>query len=200
MEQETEPQSLQVKDVFQFYVDYAKPLYCEIEAAGNTLPSELLFEIHAAFDHLRRIYTNGENEAVQAEKACSHLKRSVLDAYKLKLKYFNDDLKKLDKIDLTFIDNGKYYKGFQKQREEIKQLGKQARLAEGQDGQEAFTLWDEVSKKIDQFFDDYLADTDNISWAKRKTIVIFCKNTLISFTVGVLSGIIASYIFLFLTA
>lgn len=38
----------QTKDVFVFYRDYVKPLYCEIEARDNTLPVELLFEIHAA--------------------------------------------------------------------------------------------------------------------------------------------------------
>ena len=43
------------KDIYQFYNDRVKIVYCEIEAKNNTLPVELLFEIHSAFDHLKRI-------------------------------------------------------------------------------------------------------------------------------------------------
>ena len=50
------------KDVFQFYNDYVKILYSEIEARNNTLPVELLFEIHSAFDHLKRIYIDKDDD------------------------------------------------------------------------------------------------------------------------------------------
>ena len=35
------------KEVYQFYNDYVKVAYSEIEAAGNNLPVELLFEVHS---------------------------------------------------------------------------------------------------------------------------------------------------------
>ena len=50
---------------------------------------ELLFEINSAFDHLKRIHVEKSPEEKESEKAYSHLKRGCLDAYKLKLKYFN---------------------------------------------------------------------------------------------------------------
>jgi hypothetical protein len=37
---------LREKDVYQIYNEHVKVAYSEIEAAGNRLPVELLFEIH----------------------------------------------------------------------------------------------------------------------------------------------------------
>jgi len=75
------------------------------------LPVELLFEIHSAFDHLKRIHVDNDPEAKCAEKAFSHLKRGLLDAFKLKLMYHNKDYEKLLKLktDLRLIDNGKFF-------------------------------------------------------------------------------------------
>ena len=77
------------KDIYNFYNDKVKILYSEIEARENTLPVELLFEIHSAFDHLKRFHIDGEPESLCVERAFSHLKRGLLDAFKLKLKYHN---------------------------------------------------------------------------------------------------------------
>lgn len=185
----------QVKEVFAFYVDYLKPLYCEIEATDNKLPSELLFEIHAAFDHLRRIYVDENDPTNEAHKACGHLKRAALDAYKLKLKYFNKELKKLDRVDLTLIDNGQFYDEYQKDIHHIHKLGKEARLIEGKNNPEdAFTLWDQTSIAINDFSQKYFNDPNNIKWARRKTVYLWCKGTGIAFCIGIITGIISSLI------
>ena len=83
------------QDVYKFYNEKVKIIYSEIEARNNVLPIELLFEIHSAFDHLKRIHVDGESAEEQAGKAYSHLKRGCLDAFKLKLKFFNDDQKRV---------------------------------------------------------------------------------------------------------
>ena len=82
-------------EVYQFYNDCVKTSYSEIEAKGNALPVELLFEINSAFDHLKRFHLGEEDELLSCEKAYSHLKRGLLDVFKLKLKYFNNDCSKL---------------------------------------------------------------------------------------------------------
>jgi hypothetical protein len=99
------------KEVYRFYNEKVKLLYSEIEARENTLPVELLFEIHSAFDHLKRFHVDGEPENLCAEKAFSHLKRGLLDAFKLKLKYHNKDYEKLlsMKTDFHLIDNGTFW-------------------------------------------------------------------------------------------
>ena len=78
---------MQIKDVFEFYQKYTKPIYAEIEAKRNQIPVELLFETYASFDHLKRYYLNEDSEKESSFKALSHLKRGILDAFKLKLKY-----------------------------------------------------------------------------------------------------------------
>ncbi|GHS94758.1 hypothetical protein FACS1894107_15000 [Planctomycetales bacterium] len=46
-------------EVFAFYDRQVKVIYADIEARNNLLPLELLWEIHAAFDHLRRFHVDG---------------------------------------------------------------------------------------------------------------------------------------------
>jgi len=62
--------------LFDFYDKVVKLLYSAVQA-DNNMPQETLFEINAAFDHLARHWTEGEDEPFVAEKVYSHLKRGV---------------------------------------------------------------------------------------------------------------------------
>ncbi|WP_028579426.1 hypothetical protein [Desulfogranum japonicum] len=190
----------EVKDAFAFYLEYVKPLYCEIEAIDNTLPVELLFEIHAAFDHLRRFYVDGEDEAKSTHKAISHLKRGALDAFKIKLKYFNTELESLltSSADLTLIDSGEFLSNLLRDRYEIIKLGTQARLAESRnDHIDAFGKWSQVSIAINRFCENYLHNSKKLSWAKRKSICLKSKATVIAFLIGCASSFIVSWLMTF---
>jgi len=179
------------KNVYLFYNDKVKILYSEIEARNNSLPIELLFEIHAAFDHLKRIHVDGEPEADCAEKAYSHLKRGLLDTFKLKLKYHNNDYTKLlkSKTDLRFLDNGKFLPSLLEKRKLIIGLAKEARLSEGKSDDNAFEKWYEVSGLIDQFEKDFF-DSTKLQWAKK---INFLHDSR-AFIVGIITGIIGSAI------
>jgi len=186
------------KDVFQFYNDKVKILYSEIEARNNSLPVELLFEVHAAFDHLKRIYVDGESEDHCAKKAFSHLKRGLLDAFKLKLKYHNKDYEKLMKLktDLRLIDNGNFLPSLLKKRKAIIAIAKEARLSEGKEGLDiAFEKWYEASGLIDQFEKEFF-DPAKIQWAKKLNFLHYS----ISFIVGIITGVIGSAIAQYLPA
>jgi hypothetical protein len=180
------------KDIYQFYNEKVKILYSEIEARNNSLPVELLFEIHSAFDHLKRIHVDGEPENLCAEKAFSHLKRGLLDAFKLKLKYHNNDYGKILKLkaDLSLIDNGKFFPSLLCKRKEIIDIAKKARFFEGKkDANEAFEKWYDVSVLIDQFEKEFF-DSSKIQWAKKISVFHFS----ITFIVGIIAGVIASII------
>jgi hypothetical protein len=185
------------KEVYQFYNDKVKVLYSEIEARKNTLPVELLFEVHAAFDHLKRMHVDGEPEDQSAEKAFSHLKRGLLDALKLKLKYHNDAYDKLigpasskSKVDLRLIDNGNFLPSLLKKRKIIIDTATKARFFEGQkDNDNAFEKWYETSALVDQFEEEFF-DPAKIQWARK---IGFFNNTR-SFIIGIISGVIASII------
>lgn len=180
------------KEVYQFYNDTVKVLYSEIEARNNTLPVELLFEIHSAFDHLKRIHIDNESEDDCCKKAYSHLKRGLLDAFKLKLKYFNDDYNRLiaKKADLRIIDSGTYLTDLLKDHKLLIEKAKSARLSESKtDVEAAFGTWCEVSTMIDAFETTYF-DSAKIKWAERQSFFHFNAN----FWVGVLAGIVSSII------
>jgi hypothetical protein len=183
------------KDVYLFYNDKVKILYSEIEARNNSLPIELLFEIHAAFDHLKRIHIDGEPENKCAEKAYSHLKRGLLDVFKLKLKYHNDDYAKLlkSKTDLSFIDNGKFLPSLLEKRKIIIGLAKEARLFEGKPDDNAFEKWYEVSGLIDQFEKEFF-DSAKLQWAKKINFLRDFRGLIIGIITGIITGIIGSTI------
>ncbi len=192
-----------IKDAYAFYYEYVKPLYCEIEAKDNTLPVELLFEIHAAFDHLRRHYVNAEDESTSASKAISHLKRGALDAFKLKLKYFHEDTENLLKspVDFDLVDNGCFLPGLLTDKNKIAVLAKSSRLSESADNpDEAFTLWSDTSIAIDEFYSKYLADYNKIEWAKKKTFRWLNKDTWRGILVGFVTGCASSWLIWLLTS
>lgn len=184
------------QDVYKFYNEKVKIIYSEIEARNNVLPIELLFEIHSAFDHLKRIHVDGESAEEQAGKAYSHLKRGCLDAFKLKLKFFNDDQKKVygKKADLRIIDNGTFLTDFISERNKIVTCAKEARIMEGQkDVEAAFEKWYNVSTMIDAFEQRFF-DSTKIQWAQKQSFFRFG----ISFVVGVVTGVLASIIVSFI--
>ena len=180
------------KDVYLFYNEKVKILYSEIEARNNTLPVELLFEIHSAFDHLKRIHIDSEPETSCAEKAFSHLKRGLLDAFKLKLMYHNKDYEKLLKLkaDLRLLDNGNFLPSLLSKRKTIIDIAKKARFFEGKrDIDSAFEKWYEVSDLIDQCEKEFF-DSSKIQWVKKLSFLHFS----LSFIVGIITGVIGSVI------
>ena len=193
---------IDTKNVFGFYHEYVKPLYCEIEAKNNALPVELLFEIHAAFDHLKRIYVEQEGREECCKKAISHLKRGSLDAFKLKLKYFNDsyDALRKSKVDLSLVDNGRYWVSLVADRKDIIQLATEARMKEGITEPElAFDLWSQVSIAINEFEDKYFSQEDKLAWAKMKSFSWNNKDTIKGIVIGFFTGCTSSLLVWFLT-
>lgn len=188
---------MEAREVFQFYNDTVKVLYSEIEARNNTLPVELLFEIHSAFDHLKRIYIDNESEDESCKKAFSHLKRGLLDAFKLKLKYFNDDCNKLlnKKADLRIIDSGTYLTDLLNDRKNIINTAKLARLEESKINIDlAFENWCAVSKQIDDFEAKYF-DSAKIKWAEKQSFFHFNANFWLGVLAGIISGIAVTLLF-----
>ena len=193
---------MNIKEVYQFYQDFVKPIYSEIEAKDNQIPIELLFETYASFDHIKRFYIDNEDETIASNKAISHLKRGILDAFKLKLKYFNNDIKQFvsSAIDLQLIDNGEFVSSFYQDKQEIINLAKKARLTESRESKEqAFEYWFGVSMKINEFEDKYFSQIHKIEWAKKKTFEWNNKDTIKGLVVGSISSFLISFLFWYLS-
>ncbi|MDR1292484.1 MAG: hypothetical protein LBJ91_03695 [Clostridiales Family XIII bacterium] len=190
------------QDVYEFYNNTTKIVYVDIEARGNIAPVELLFEIHAAFDHLKRFHLGEKTEDEACQKALIHLKRASLDGYKLILYDFHEHYNKLighDTEHLRMIDNGQFLPKAIKLRNQIVDTARTARKNEGVTSiEESFDYWNRVYALIIQFEKEFL-DDDKIDWAKiegkTKARRSLRKDVLLALIVGIIAGIIATVIY-----
>ena len=158
-------------ELFKFYDEYVKLLYSSVQV-DNQLPSELLFELNAALDHLARHWTHGETEQQAVEKAYSHLKRCCLDVFKLKVKAAIDQAKELSGVEISLIDNGEYERGLKALVQKIKSGATEARRLEGRtktahDGSiQAFAAWQPVFDDCVRLEIDFYHHP-KLNWAKK---------------------------------
>ena len=186
-----------VKELFDFYYAFVKPLYSRVEAE-NVLPIETLFEINAALDHLSRHWFYGDNEEEAVEKAYSHLKRSCLDIFKLEVKGTVDRYKELQLIDTSIIDNGDLNREMVPLFNEIRAGAASARENEGDARSDdhaqmivAFDLWTPVYTKCIQFRKRFYLHP-RLDWAKRKGFWKRVKEFVWAFVIGFVSGVCSS--------
>jgi hypothetical protein len=186
-----------IADVFEFYNKYVKPVYSKIEAKGNVLPIQLLFEIHSAFDHLKRSIIDHQPEEECCKCAKSHLKRGLLDAYKLELKFFNDDYNKLTglKAQLGLIDSGRFLLGLVGAREKVVQSAKKARLVDKENIDILCDAWSDVSLAIAEIEDKFFSRQADIEW----TIIQNKKSWWRSFRDNIVGNLIAAGIISLIT-
>jgi hypothetical protein len=181
-------------EVFQFYSKYVKLLYCDVQAT-NVLPVEVLFELNAAFDHTSRHWVYGESEADVVKKVYSHLKRSCLDIFKLRVKETVEHHSELRKIDLSIIDNGKFEIKMRDLIHEIREGAKAARHQEGYTANDAdgfvaaFDHWEPVYENCVHFDRDFYR-CKHVDWAKKKGFKISLKK----FILGVITaGLVGAF-------
>jgi hypothetical protein len=160
-----------LKELFEFYYQEFKPLYSEL-AAGNSAPAETLYEVNAAFDHLSRFWQYGEPEAETIRCVSGHLKRGCFDAFKIILKQTSDNHDKLNKIDTSIIDNGRFDHGMHALWSEIRTLAIEARCREGDSRDveawhEAFDRWKEVYVRCKRFDREFFLN-EHVGWARKK--------------------------------
>ncbi len=191
------PQTL--AELFDFYNDYVKLLYSDVQTDAS-LPAEVLFEINAAFDHVSRFYIYNEEEKVVVEKAYSHLKRSCLDIFKLKMKHTTDEYNKMLALDIGIIDNGEFEKNLHRIYHEAKQGARDARRLEGRPGENytsavhAFELWQPVYDKCVTLQNEFFL-SPKVNWAKVHSSKVDKK----SFVIGVVASLVAGAVLWSLT-
>jgi hypothetical protein len=186
-------------ELFQFYNDTVKPLYSEIQLT-NELPAETLFEINAAWDHLSRAWTYGDTEPAVVAKAYSHLKRSVLDIFKLVVRNSIDQFEELTKVDISIIDNGAFEVELRQLHHSIKELARSARAGEGDVRRDdkaaiaAFDLWAPVYDKCKRLEKEYYR-SEKWVWAKQRHKRRHWKELVVGFLVGVVASVAAAFIY-----
>ena len=187
------PKPRTFRELFEFYYERVKPLYNAIQLT-NTLPTETLFEINAAFDHLSRAWRFGETEEAVVDRAAAHLKRSVLDIFKILVRNSVTQYQELTKTDISVIDNGKFERELRNLHQEIKRLAKNARKNEGDPQQDPFELWLSVFEPCVQLEREFY-ESDKWLWAKQRDRAGFWRQQWQGVVVGVLSSLLAAGIY-----
>ncbi len=192
-----------IKELFDFYYLHVKPLYASVQATNN-LPLEVLTEINAAFDHLSRIYQYGADEQHEVKKACSHLKRSCLDIFKIRAKQIVDEYHELKQRNIGIIENGEFELRMMNLFEEIRTGAIEARQIESRttsdttDNVASFDAWAPVYEKCERWHKDFFLNP-SVEWAMKVQAKANRKqraiDALIGFAIGVAASVIASYIY-----
>ena len=181
-------------ELFEFYQSKVKLFYSAVQAE-NELPTEILFEINAAFDHVSRYHVYGQSEEEVVAKAYSHLKRACLDVFKIILRDTLTMVAELEKLDISLIDNGAYEKELKALEHSIKQRAIEARRQEGDPMTAetdlevpAFALWlpvfEDCLKLQEEFYYHPAVD-----WAKKKGRWMSSKALIISVIASGLVGV-----------
>lgn len=189
-------------DLFAFYHSYVKPLYAEVQTE-NELPQEVLFELNAALDHLARHWTYQETEEMVVAKAYSHLKRACLDVFKIRLVKAVDQRDLLFQSDLSAVDNGDFTKKLNALFARIQRGAIEARQTEGLPDSDnkvpAFEMWEKVFLDCIELEEKFFLH-ERLNWARKRGVLIWCRQNFIGFALGVLASLIASFIYAKVTA
>jgi hypothetical protein len=180
-------------ELFEFYYEDIKPLYCHLQAS-NTPPVEMLFEINAAWDHLSRHWHYGETEEETVDVTAAHLKRAAFDAFKIVLRETLDRYQKLNRLDTSIVDNGDFDKKMHVLAADIKQKAGEARMAEGdsrdpEKWHQAFDVWQEVYLKCALFAHEFYLNP-KVEWARHKNRQRDWWHRAEGFVLAVLSGLV----------
>ena len=179
------------KELFDFYNREVKKYYSHVQSE-NELPTEMLFELNAALDHVSRPYAyEGETEEEACKKAYGHFKRACLDSFKIRLRDTLRKHKELSKVDVTLIDNGQFKHKMNQLISDIKRGGINARRVEGKMRSDysdyrvpAFEAWMPVIDNCLKFEDEFYL-SPKIEWAKRKGRRLNWKTLVVGTLIGV---------------
>lgn len=191
-----------IHEYSDFYHNFFKPAYADLVAVIADKPQQIIFEIENSFSHL--LVYHATDSAVSQEikdenlrKAYNHLVRATIDCYKMLWSELSDFLDKIidDESSRAFSFNDseleimKIWKNFKEKaaiarREEMKSIGV--------DHINTINLYksavDDGKVLLDKF------DFDKLRRVKSFNFKNIFKNQGISFILGILSGVIATWI------
>lgn len=193
----TSEHSDKLKQHYNQYLVSVRPLVTLIEARTHQFPVPILNEIRAFHDHIARCYQDHYTEeqiSSEIDKAKSHIKRMLLDCFKMLCFYSNDQITKFEKqyenVDLTLVSNGEFANQLTLLSHKASKLIKEAKDAESIGN---FSLTYELFEKayntyeeLIQYIDDNLV---NVKWVKTRARNTSIKKTILTILI---SGIISS--------
>ncbi len=191
-------------EVVDIYKEWFKPAYADLVAYIAQKPENILTEIENAFSHLMISLDESENEDIRKEnvkKAYNHLARATLDCYKLLWVEIEKDINNIYHSDVKRLALTISEIEFLKLKKQFKEAILEARKVEqqyiGKDPLKAVPYYIkaiEIGKRIIDSLDESKEER-----AKKFTLKGFLKREFIlCFLFGVIAGIVANWLFIWL--
>ena len=170
---------ISLEEVRRFYWEEFIVIYDVLNANLRQLPSELHFEIAAAFDHIMRCDISSSDESTlqeNLEKSMGHLKRATFDGFKLLFKYpIRQRWIQLTRPRYNDVDNGQFVPKVEALWKDAREIVCRARSLERLSRKDdpiawhaAFVEWKKLLPILNQL--DELAESDAAKRAQRKYI------------------------------
>lgn len=169
-------------EIYSTYLDTIKQLLITVEVATGQFPVSILNEIRAIFTHLARAnrdqFTNIESAEDNCIKAYRHVKRAILDCYKILCIEYDAQSCSFDEeyeeVNLGLVDNGSFYPRYLGLQQEARDAFIRAKSLESEGIAEEDEIFDSYKRAYAKYDDlhDYIVDEENLkklSFAKQMT-------------------------------
>lgn len=191
-----------INEYSDFYHNFFKPAYADLVAIIADKPQQIIFEIENSFAHLMVYHSSDTHISEEIKnnnliKAHNHLVRATIDCYKILWTELSDFLDKIMKNEssraFSFNDSEfkvmKVWKNFKEKatiarKEEMKSIGV--------DYKKTIKLYKEAVDEGRVLLDKF--DFDKSKRVKRFNFLNLLKNQALGFILGIVSGIIATWI------
>ncbi len=196
-----------IDSIYLEYINDLKPLIAYVEHNYRKFPKGVLKEFRDVFDHIARLYLDGQSDAVKADnikKADNHFCRLKLDIYKYSCDYqkrkIDRWMKRYSKYDLTIIDNGKFWDDVEERFDKCETTFFKGREIEHSDIAQACNYYEDYINECEDTFNHIDAKKNLISSAVYKQRRTQTINIIIGFILGIIGSLIASGIYAHLFA
>lgn len=188
-------------DLFKFYREEFVPAYSDTVGFIAKKPRQVLTEVENTFSHLAQYYNpalNADRQEENLRKARDHLERVTLDCYKILWiemngilsEFYEDEDKRLFTINMP---EHEFLKNFNLFREKAQEARRIEMTSLGSRPLKAVELYKEpvdIGKTLINSIDGH--KSNKFDGYRR---IISSKKTVIAFIIGILTGVIANYLY-----
>ncbi|WP_459869264.1 hypothetical protein [Endothiovibrio diazotrophicus] len=186
------------KDVYALLTDRFQPIYADLVVALGKKPTQLVFQLEAAFVHLATANKHPDQAQGNINKAYGHLQRATLDAakilwhlYKTRLEHIAED-EQLRKFCINCSE-----KELMQHYRDAEALAREARRLEiqsvGINPENSLDAYYSAALKLRETLE--LIDPDKFHSFQRFRVVLKYREHGLAFVLGILASIVASLLY-----
>ena len=190
-----------LQEVYSVYNDVFKPALAQAEVLHQAHPLPIFNEIRSFNDHIARCYLKGVKDeyiSEQLSKAMGHIERGTFDCYKFSVYAHNKRLEEFEekykRVDLTLINNGKFYITYSCLAAEARKLLIESKKIESHDKAASFIKYQDAEGKYEELVEYMFSNLTDVNWARTKARAKLILRIIAFILLACLSGVISHMI------